>query len=33
MSSATSAPRIAIVGNMTEDRTPAGPWTAGGPAL
>lgn len=28
-----SAPRIVIVGNVTEDLTPGGAWTAGGPAL
>ncbi len=28
-----SAPRIVIVGNVTEDLTPEGAWTPGGPAL
>ncbi|MXY88657.1 MAG: hypothetical protein F4Y92_07350 [Dehalococcoidia bacterium] len=31
--SRTSAPRVVIVGNVTEDLTPEGAWTPGGPAL
>ena len=31
--SQSSAPRIVVVGNVTEDLTPGGAWTAGGPSL